>query len=104
MEGHTDNVPVNNRVGYTNWELSANRAIATYQHLISHRETLANLLNTHREPLFGVAGYAEQRPVIRYNRTQQESANRRIDLRFLMTPPSTDQPRIIKEIHKKGVR
>lgn len=107
VEGHTDNVPVNsghgNRV-QNNWELSALRAIYTYQKLITPHITLTTMVNSNRQPIFSVSGYGEGRPVPghAYEKFTPDVENRRIDLRFIMTPPSeTEAEKALKEA---GVR
>ncbi|MBZ0098894.1 MAG: OmpA family protein, partial [Taibaiella sp.] len=104
IEGHTDNVPVKGREDF-NWQLSTRRAIATYQYMIISQPILAQLNNNNTPPqsLFSVAGYAEQRPVVAYDRPTDDARNRRIDMRFIMTPPS-ETPEIIQAIHDNGVR
>ena len=91
VEGHTDNVPIRSRDFNDNWELSAKRSIVTYQFLIQEEPGLANLLNTDGDPLFGVSGYADTRPVVRHNKIQAEPSNRRIDLRFILASPRPEQ-------------
>jgi len=89
-----------------NWQLSTRRAIATYQFMVSREPILGRLLNgdaVRPQPLFSVAGYAEQRPLIAYDEPTDDARNRRIDIRFIMTPPR-ETPEIIKAIHDQGVR
>jgi flagellar motor protein MotB len=93
IEGHTDNVPVDMRTWgryQNNWELSALRSIYTYQKLIPDRDLLANLINNNNQPIFSVSGYGEGRPIPghKYDNPTADVENRRIDLRFIMTPPS----------------
>ena len=103
IEGHTDNVPVDCKTWgryRNNWELSALRAIYTYQKLIPDRTFLANLINTNNQPIFSVSGYGEGRPVPGHEHEQPTSdvGNRRIDLRFIMTPPSeTEAEKALKD-------
>ncbi len=105
IEGHTDNVPVgrsNGRVG-DNWDLSAQRAIYTYRNLVIG-SPLATIQNTTGQPVFSVSGYGEGRPVPGHEHlvpTPDES-NRRIDLRFIMTPPSV--PDAVKQLKDQGIR
>jgi len=102
IEGHTDNVPIKGSA-YTNWELSAQRAINTYKYMRQVQPELAVLKNSRGESLFSVAGYADSRPQYPHDKTTDDSRNRRIDMRFIMTPPSKDQE-IVEEIHKRNVR
>lgn len=103
IEGHTDNVPMKSSRMKDNWELSANRAIAAYRQLVSNTE-LESLLNSMHQPIFSVSGYGDGRPVPGHEHTQPtaDPVNRRIDLRFIMTPPSLTEPQ--KELIYKGVR
>jgi flagellar motor protein MotB len=104
IEGHTDNVPVKGVEDF-NWRLSARRAIATYQFMVGSQPVLGGLLNSNAipQPLFSVAGYAGQRPVVPHEKPTDEPRNRRIDIRFIMTPPS-ETPEIIRAIHDEGIR
>lgn len=103
IEGHTDNKPIRNSSGYTNWDLSAKRAIATYQYVVEQYPNLGELQNASGLPLFSVAGYAEQRPVVYHDTPTDDERNRRIDIRFIMTPPSRDDIELVEEMHRKGI-
>lgn len=99
IEGHTDNVPMNSYKFKNNWELSAARAISAYKNMVPDT-VLAELLNTNDQPIFSVSGYGEGRPVEghNYSYAKADPTNRRIDLRFIMTPPSlTDVQKQMKE-------
>jgi len=102
IEGHTDNVPIKG-LGYTNWELSAQRAINTYKYMRQVQPDLVVLQNSRNEPLFSVAGYADSRPHFPHDKPESDSRNRRIDMRFIMTPPSKEHE-IVEEIHNRNVR
>jgi chemotaxis protein MotB len=102
IEGHTDNVPIH-KPSYTNWDLSAKRAISTYQFMLGESSILGELYNEREEPLFSVSGYSDQRPVVSYDVPTDDPKNRRIDIRFIMTPPKKT-PDIIKAIQEEGVR
>ena len=101
IEGHTDNVPIRG-VSYTNWELSSQRAINTYKYMCRVQPTLATIQNSRGEPLFSVAGYADSRPQYVHDKPTNDPRNRRIDMRFIMTPPINNE--IVDEIHKRDVR
>jgi outer membrane protein OmpA-like peptidoglycan-associated protein len=100
IEGHTDNVPIGSNVD-RNWELSAQRAIYTYRQLVERSDVLASLVNIRSEPLFSVSGYGFQRAVVAHNAPTNEPRNRRIDLRFIMTPPEPVDPQI--ELERRGL-
>ncbi|MFC1234398.1 flagellar motor protein MotB [Vibrio sp. F74] len=103
IEGHTDNVPMRSSRMNDNWELSANRAIAAYR-LVVPNSVLENLQNTSGQPIFSVSGYGEGRPVAGHNHEKPtpDGANRRIDLRFIMTPPALTEPQ--RALVAKGVK
>lgn len=91
IEGHTDNVPYSRAGSYhDNWELSAARAIYIYRLLIAYEPVLESLINTEAYPLFSISGYGESRPRNRYAEPTPDPANRRIDIRVIMTPPRND--------------
>jgi chemotaxis protein MotB len=101
VEGHTDNVPMNSYKFKDNWDLSASRAITAYRLLIP--DTVLNqIVNTNLQPIFSVSGYGEGRPVEGHSYTYPKSdpTNRRIDLRFIMTPPSLTD--VQKNINAEG--
>jgi len=107
VEGHTDNVPVSStRWGryQNNWELSALRAIYTYQRLIPTHLPLAGMENLNGQPIFSVSGYGEGRPIPGhvYEKFTPDVENRRIDLRFIMTPPSETEAE--KALKAAGVK
>jgi flagellar motor protein MotB len=89
IEGHTDNVPMNSWRIDDNWVLSARRAITAYRLLIPST-ILEDMQNTSSQPIFSVSGYGEGRPVDghSYDIPTSDPVNRRIDIRFIMTPPS----------------
>jgi chemotaxis protein MotB len=101
VEGHTDNVPMNSYKYKDNWDLSASRAITAYRVLIP--DTVLNqIVNTNFQPIFSVSGYGEGRPVEghSYAYPKPDPTNRRIDLRFIMTPPSLTD--VQKNINVEG--
>jgi len=90
VEGHTDNVPIRSKTYDDNWDLSAKRSIVTYLYLFQEEPEFEGLMNADGEPLFGVSGYGETRPVIRHLEIKDEPLNRRIDLRFILAPPKPE--------------
>ncbi len=103
VEGHTDNVPVNSTKWgkyQDNWELSALRAIYTYQKIVPVNLSLNTMINQAGEPIFSVSGYGEGRPIPghAHQKPTSDVENRRIDLRFIMTPPSeTEAEKALKD-------
>jgi len=82
IAGHTDNTPVSNpntkAAGHKdNWYLSAHRAIAVSEEMISKGTNPQRL---------GVVGYADQRPVASNSSASGQQANRRVEVLIL---PST---------------
>lgn len=105
IEGHTDTVRV--RPGRTfrdNWELSTLRSINAFDAMIACRADLDTLRNARGEPIFSVSGYADRRPVggdRLSNQTEEGRAhNRRIDLRFIMSPPEAS-PEVVREVERR---
>ncbi len=93
VEGHTDNVPIGGRLAQKyqdNWVLSAHRAMFTYREVAKTQPVLAQMMNNNNQPIISVSGYGEGRPVPghEYNTPVSDPVNRRIDFRFIMTPPS----------------
>jgi len=105
IEGHTDNIPMNgSKHGFSdNWELSAQRAINTYRLFTRDQPILLKLRNQALEPIFSVTGYGEGRPLVEYKVPTNEPENRRIDLRFIMTPPEAKQ-NIVNELKNNGLK
>lgn len=88
IEGHTDNIPVQNLAFRDNWDLSSQRAKNTYDALVPASDVLSSLRNTRGQPLFSMAAYGETRPVESNDSDAGRAKNRRIDLRFIMVTPS----------------
>ena len=93
IEGHTDNVPIGGRLSLIyedNWALSASRAIYTYRQVIEAETMLGTMVNGSQQPVISVSGYGEGRPVPGHEYTvpTNDAINRRIDFRFIMSPPS----------------
>ncbi len=84
IEGHTDS---DGGAEY-NMGLSADRAFATYRAMVRHVSGLNDHRNMDGEPVLSVAGYGEGRPVADNATAEGKSANRRIDLRFIMVTPN----------------
>ncbi|MDD5227049.1 MAG: flagellar motor protein MotB [Candidatus Omnitrophica bacterium] len=72
LEGHTDDQPIEGAGGVTNWEYSIGRATAVLHYFIDTKE-----LSPER---FGVAGYAEYRPVASNATEEGRDRNRRVDI------------------------
>jgi chemotaxis protein MotB len=72
LEGHTDNQPIENAGGVTNWEYSIGRATAVLHYFIE--------LKGLAPERFGVAGYAEYRPVDSNATEEGRDRNRRVEI------------------------
>ncbi len=98
IEGHTDNVPIVTEFFPSNWELSTKRAINTWLTMSGANPKLTTLKNDKDEIIFSVSGYADTRPIPGNSNSTEEgrSKNRRIDIRFSMTPPSEKDIDIVK--------
>jgi len=88
IEGHTDNRPLASGRFASNWELSTQRAINTWRIMEDTVPSLENLKNGRGEQIISCSGYAYSRPVASNDTPEGRKENRRIDLRFSMTPPS----------------
>jgi chemotaxis protein MotB len=75
VEGHTDNVPIQNDRFPSNWELSTARATAVISRLISS-------YGMHPE-LLSAAGYSEYRPAASNDTVDGRARNRRVDIVIL---------------------
>jgi chemotaxis protein MotB len=88
IEGHTDNVQFHGG-GMDNYDLSAQRAKVTFQTLRVAASDIDRLTNESGNPLLSISAYGPDRP-LNDNRTDaQRRANRRIDIRFIISRPKT---------------
>jgi chemotaxis protein MotB len=83
IEGHTDNVPLNSN-GYTNWNLSTDRAVAVLQILQSGYGVAPNRLSA--------AGYGEYHPAVSDATPEGRAANRRVEIVILTDPSAPAAP------------
>lgn len=97
IEGHTDARPILNGRFRSNLELSGARSGRILEMMVSTEVALDELLNGSGRKVLSISGYGERRPVIPTDLLNE--ANRRIDLRFLMEPPSSpaSQPPVVLE-------
>ena len=75
LEGHTDNQPIENAEGVTNWEYSIGRATAVLHYFVEVKGLAPER--------FGVAGYAEYRPVDSNATEEGRDRNRRVEIVIL---------------------
>jgi chemotaxis protein MotB len=83
IEGHTDNVPLNSN-GYTNWNLSTDRAVAVLQIFQSSFGIAPARLSG--------AGYGEYHPAASDATPEGRAANRRVEIVILTDAPTTPKP------------
>ena len=81
VEGHTDNVPIEDRKKYprNNWELSSARATAVMLLLVQHSR-----LNP---KIFSINGYGKYRPLNSNSTIDERALNRRIEILILWQSP-----------------
>jgi len=86
IEGHTDTTGVADlkERDRRNWELSAERAVATYREIVAQTPGLRTLRNRSGEEIISVSGYSSTRPIDPRDTREAWEKNRRIDLRFVM--------------------
>lgn len=92
IEGHTDDQPIATAQFPSNWELSAQRAINTFNIMrYYYPDDMDAMRNQLGEYMFSCSGYADTRP-IKDNATEEgRQSNRRIDVRVVMLPPLESQ-------------
>lgn len=90
IEGHTDAVPFSKADGYSNWELSTDRALAFRRRLLS--------LNLNKNQIVRVAGCASEQPYLPEN--PEAPQNRRISITLL----SDYTEEALKEAKEKAQR
>lgn len=100
IEGHTDNQAYrDDKTGRRNRILSTARSNAVYDAMVSRNERLETLRNMSGERLFSLSGYGSERPLEGHDweKPTDDPANRRIEFRFIMTPPaiSEEESRLI---------
>ncbi|MFD2926247.1 flagellar motor protein MotS [Halobacillus naozhouensis] len=78
VEGHTDNRPIATFKYPSNWELSGARAGSVIRYLLSNTEGL-------KQSRFTASAYADTRPVVPNNSTENWSKNRRVEIVILDT-------------------
>lgn len=107
VEGHTDNVAFDGLEGTGNWGLSTFRAISLWtlwEQELPAAEQLSELRSSSGNQLFSVSGYAETRPATDDQAdADQRAANRRIDIRFtIMRPSSEDMGELREQLSDRG--
>ena len=72
IEGHTDNLPINNAKFASNWELSVLRGVNVLRYLVENCDIDPSNLSA--------AGYGEQRPIADNSTEEGRVKNRRVDI------------------------
>jgi len=85
LEGHTDSVPIHNSRFRNNWELSAARAIAMLELLVSRFDIPPQRL--------AVAGYADTVPAESNETAEGRAHNRRVDIVILNEFGASPEPK-----------
>ena len=62
---------------------------------------MTTLLNDKKKIIFSVSGYADTRPIAENSTEEGRRENRRIDIRFSMTPPTEEDMSIVKFVKKE---
>ncbi|MEO5345501.1 MAG: hypothetical protein H7834_03865 [Magnetococcus sp. YQC-9] len=103
IEGHTDNIPLGRANPFANnLHLSGMRAIKTFETILGGEKggsVLKELRNQKGQPVFGISGYGEHRPVVPHDAPTAEPANRRIDMRFFLVNPKP--PAVIPQLFEE---
>jgi chemotaxis protein MotB len=95
IEGHTDSQPPRGAGRIDNWTLSTDRAASVYRRIAAAQPGVDALYNAppdrdEARRLFGIAGYADQRPVAAGEDEASRARNRRVEVRFAMALPDPD--------------
>ena len=82
--------------------VSTRHAFTLYDDLVGNKDNnLSSMRNRDGELIFSIAGYGDHRPISEETGTYSDSANRRVDLRFIMTTPAISNE-IITRIKRLG--
>lgn len=85
VEGHTDNLPINNEEFPSNWELSTSRATNVVKYFMENTEIAPGRLMA--------AGYSKYRPIFKNDTPEHRAKNRRIEIVVLNTLQSENTER-----------
>ncbi|MBD5772322.1 flagellar motor protein MotB [Marinomonas colpomeniae] len=85
VEGNTDNIPIDSRQFRSNWQLSSARAISVAEELFATGQ-----LDQSR---FAVTGYADTRPLVPNDTSDNRATNRRVEIVIKQNDNSRPQMR-----------
>jgi len=74
IEGHTDNIPINNSKFPSNWELSTARAISVVRVFMENEHFLPSQLQA--------MGFGEYKPIVENDTPENRRKNRRVELKI----------------------
>jgi chemotaxis protein MotB len=89
IEGHTDDSPIKTDQFPTNWHLSASRAIAVLQYMVTSGGVAPEKLSA--------AGFAHTRPLAGVSGDEGSAAHRRVEFVYLRDPEKTRESRSRKQ-------
>jgi chemotaxis protein MotB len=101
VEGHTDSQPYPKMTALQseqeNDRLSAERALTVFTELRQRQPSLDGLHNPSGQPLLGISGYGQRRPLQPADGTAEAelTRNRRIDVRFVLASRTSDELRAL---------
>ncbi len=95
IEGHTDNLPIQNSKFPSNWELSTTRATICIRYLIENYGMVPDRVSA--------MGYGEYRPVADNNSPEGRSMNRRVNIVVLNWDEKYKEPAINPEYISQSV-
>lgn len=91
IEGHTDNVPIDNGRYGSNWDLAAARAVAVAEHLLE---------GPRMDPIrLTISGHADTRPQAPNDSWEGRAQNRRVEV-IVKQPLDDSQSALIKEMRE----
>tara|TARA_R110001592_G_scaffold363398_2_gene687955 strand:- start:25800 stop:26777 length:978 start_codon:yes stop_codon:yes gene_type:complete len=95
IEGHTDNVPIYSARYFSNWDLSASRALA-----VTHELARNNELDHHR---FVVVGLADTIPAAPNTSSENRARNRRVEI-VIRQGMDSETAATVREVEEKSPR
>lgn len=91
VAGHTDNVPISTPRYRSNWELSTSRATSVVHELLKNGEIPPER--------FVLEGYADTRPLVPNDTSENRARNRRVEIIVLKSPVVEDVTKSIERLN-----